>query len=489
MKKIISLILVFLMIAIPLASCDTDTQKDTETNTDAPITGAIETEAPTPIGGESLYVGYGRECITPYNSDGSIMNSAKLAGYAELRPIKAVKDDVYASCTAVKDKNGNIALIYSLDLHGTSTDVAKKLITSISKDLSVPEENIILNMTHCHSAANFADEYKDFTSEKIIEAGRAAIEDLSLVTSLYTADIKIENMNFIRRYIYDDKGNPIAHVSENDPYMPTVKFVREGKKDVYLVNWAAHPAGVNATDPNALSADYIATFRENFEKETGAYVSLHMAAAADVGVVGLLKGEPSTSNPPRYGKQLSNALVSRLSELEAREIKSEIKSQFEKVRIAFDHSDDAKGAIALEIMTYYWDVAKSKVTDEVQKMIDENGFLTIYDVMSTKDRYVAGVYDRLTVGAVSIGNVVFGVAPYEMCAVNGKRIKDSADEFDLAFMCAYTNGRNGYIASEELFEIDGGKKEIYEVYVTPYEPNTATILQDSIIASIDELGK
>ena len=122
-------------------------------------------------------------------------------------------------------------------------------------------------------------------------------------------------------------------------------------------------------------------------------------------------------------------------------------------------------------------------------MIDENGFLTIYDVMSTKDRYVAGVYDRLTVGAVSIGNVVFGVAPYEMCAVNGKRIKDSADEFDLAFMCAYTNGRNGYIASEELFEIDGGKKEIYEVYVTPYEPNTATILQDSIIASIDELGK
>jgi len=88
------------------------------------------------------------------------------------------------------------------------------------------------------------------------------------------------------------------------------------------------------------------------------------------------------------------------------------------------------------------------------------------------------------VGALSIGNVVFAVAPYEMFTVNGKNIKDSADEFDLAFMCAYTNGMLGYIAAEEAFEYD-----IYEVYSRRYTKETATLLQDSIITIIDELGK
>ena len=455
-------------------------ENPSDSETEAPSIGLRDTD-------EELFVGYGRECITPYNSDGSIMENVKLAGYAETRPIKTIKDEIYASATAIKDKDGNIALLYALDLHGMSLQEAQLLLKAVSDATVVPQNNIILNMTHCHSVPSYTD-YKQFVTDKIIAAGKAAIEDLSLVTELYTGNFKIDNMNFIRRYFYDEAGNPTAHISENDPYMPTIKFVREGKKDVILCNWAAHPAGVNATNPTALSGDYVASFRKTFEEENDAYVSLHMGAAADVGVVGFLKGEPSTANPPQYGKLLAIALKNKLAELERRDIKSSVSSNIEKVRISFDHSNDAKGEIAYQIMLYYWDTAKSKVTKEVQAMIDEHGFNNIYDVMSTKDRYQSGVYDRIAVGAVSIGNVVFGVAPYEMCAVNGKRIKDSADEFDLAFMCAYSNGRNGYIASEEMFAIDDGKKEIYEVYVTPYEPDTATILQDSIIASIDKLG-
>jgi len=105
--------------------------------------------------------------------------------------------------------------------------------------------------------------------------------------------------------------------------------------------------------------------------------------------------------------------------------------------------------------------------------------------MFCKSRYKAGVYERINVGAISIGNAVFAVAPYEMLSVNGLRVKQSAEEFDIAFMCTCTNGKLSYIPSAEAFDYP----ELYEVLSRYYVKGTAELLQDAMIASIDELGK
>jgi len=467
------------MIAIPLVSCDTPEGNETDIKTEAP-----ETEAPNAFEDEALYVGYGRECITPYDESGNLKTGYYLTGYAEARDAKSVLADMYLSCTAVKDKDGDIALIYTLDLHSMTVEFAKMLQREVNKALDIPEENMIFNVTHTHAVPT-ANQLSDTITAAAISAGKTAIDDLSLVTELYAGNITVDNMNFIRRYITDENGKPIAHIAENDPEMPVVRFVREGdKKDIILCNWAAHCDTVITGSPNAISSDYVGYFRKRLEENLDAHVSFHLGASGDVNPNSRLEGEPQEVSTVLYGRTLAGFVEDNLSTLKRCEIKSDVKSSIKETLVYFDKSEPAElGEKAEEVHRLYVN-AGNIVTEEVNDLMNQYGFKDIYDAAYTYSRYKAGVRERMNVGALSIGNIVFAIAPYEMFTINGVRVKASADEFDLAFMCAYSNGMIGYIASEEAFEYD-----IYEVYSHLYVKETATILQDTIIASIDELGK
>ena len=201
MKKILALILVLLMLTLPIISCGGEETKETEPPvTDAPASDVPKTEAPAlRESDEALYVGFARELLTPYDENGYLVTGYTLAGVAETRNAVSVKSDLLASCTAVKDKDGNIALLYSLDLHSVTPEQTKALTSALEDTLGIPEENIILNATHTH-AAIYAAEIMDILETKLIAAARAAIDDLTLVTALYTGTLTVENMNYIRRY-------------------------------------------------------------------------------------------------------------------------------------------------------------------------------------------------------------------------------------------------------------------------------------------------
>jgi len=488
MKKILALILVLTMIVLPIMSCDSGTPNETDTDTQTPETDTPETDTPVIDApslrpeDEELYVGYARECITPYDENGNLLPDIQLTGYAGSKIAKSVKDDIYASCTAIRDDEGNTTLIYSLDLHAMTVEFAKSIQKTLERELGVPEDYIILNVTHTHAAPE-TSLIGNIVKDKALTAAKAAIDDLTLVTELYTGTIDVPNMNFIRRY-KEENGKAVAHLWDNDPTMPVVRFVREGaKKDVIIANWAAHCDTVHGTNDTTISADYVSYFRRRVESDLDAYVSLHMAASGDVNPLGRVSGEPTFPGTVRYGEQLAAKLINNLETLKKCEIKSEVKALFERVKVEYDHSDDAEhGPQAKEIMDRYF--AGEGLSAEIQALVKEYGFASIYDAMYTNARYKAGVSNRLNVGAISIGNVVFAVAPYEIFTVNGKAIKDSADEFDGAIMCAYSNGMIGYIASEEAFNYD-----IYEVQSRLYVKGTAEILQNVIIEKIDELGK
>jgi hypothetical protein len=324
----------------------------------------------------------------------------------------------------------------------------------------------------------------DILETKLIAAARAAIDDLTLVTALYTGTLTVENMNYIRRYATDENGTEYAHLWDKDPTMPVIQFVREGeKKDVILANWAAHCDTVMSSFPSAISADYVAPFREKAEEALDAHVAMHMGASGDVNPSSKLSNEPNFPGTIRYGQMLAEALIAGIPSLERCNIKSSVGAEFEKVKVEFDHSTDDKAAEAEEVMSLF-DNGGGKLTAEVRALIEKYGFENIYDAMYVRIRSRAGVYERITVGAISIGNAVFAVAPYEMFSANGKAVKDSATEFDAAFMCACTNGKLSYIASEEAFKYD-----IYEVRSRRYVKETATVLQDAMIAAIDKLSQ
>jgi len=493
MKKFLSLLLVILMIALPLVSCDADVPNDTETNTstpetDSPSTGTPSTGAPTtdtPVvsGGEDLFVGYGKECITPYDENGNLPAGIMLAGYDEIREAKTVKSDLYVICTAIKDKDGDIALMFTADMHAITPENAKAVRRLVELATGVDEGKILFNVSHSHAAPGEGYLMENL-KVKAPAAAKAAIEDLTRVTALYASAIEIAGLNFSRRYLYDADGNITGYQTEVDHTMPTVRFVREGgKKDVIMCNWAAHCDNVKGDSPYTISSDYLEPFRMTVEHDMDALVSLYNGAAGDMITKSRVPGGPKYPGLSFYGKYLAQQMMKGLEGLEPLEIKSDVKVLSEKVKVNYEHSTDHLAPQAEEIRSLY-NAAGKVQTDEVKAKLEEYGIASIYEAMYIAGRVKWGVSTRLEVGALSIGNIVFAFAPYEMFDANGQDIKASGDGFDLAFMCAYTNGMIGYIPAEGAFEYGG-----YEVYSRLYEKGTAEILADAMIEMINELEK
>ena len=82
--------------------------------------------------------------------------------------------------------------------------------------------------------------------------------------------------------------------------------------------------------------------------------------------------------------------------------------------------------------------------------------------------------------AVSIGDIAFAAAPYEMFDTNGVEIRN-ASPFNMTFICAYTNGHMGYIPSALAFPHGG-----YEVYVSRFVSGTAETTVNTIVSMLQE---
>lgn len=457
----------------------------------------LESETDTPLGEApeniQLHVGYSRKSITPGENDFPYF---ELAGYADGRPISRVRDHLYASCTAFKDAEGDIALIYTLDLHAMHPTQAAEIIARINDATGVPKENIILNVTHSHTAHGFSLDgsgranYKDKFYNAVISAAKEAIEDLAPCIELYAGEINMAGHSFIRRYI-TDKGNLygvaqggsdtiVAHEHEMDSMIPVARFVRYGAKDVILVNFAAHCDTVSSKAPGAISADYVSSFRRTIEKELDVHFSMQLGATGDVNPVSSLPGEYTFPGTTQYGEDLAHKVIAELDTLPKLEIKGDVEAMKSSVKGIISHETDHMYDKAMEIWNLYYGDRKAEASAKMK----EYGILNIYETMYIRARAQAGEYEMRNVSAISIGNIVFGAADYEMFSQTGRDIKDGGNKyFDLTFNCAYSNGMIGYIPAEYAFE-NGG----YEVYSCMYVPGTAENIADEIIRLFGELA-
>ena len=457
MKKIIALVLALLMLGTCLVSCNNTQPNDNATAS------------------SSLYVGYGRENITP-----AIDSGYTLAGYANVRDIVDIASEIFVSCTAFRDGEGDIALVYTLDLHAMNHTQATTLASAVTGATGVPSANMIFNVTHNHNAPKTEGEYfSDIVTPAVTKAAESAIADLKACTELYAGEINMKSYSFIRRYLKDDNGDPVEHEHDMDYMIPVAKFVRDGGKDVIMVNFAAHCDTV-PLPKTSVSADYVAVFRKTVESQLDAHFSMQLGATGDVNPMTEIKGEISQySNTDAYGRNLAYKIANDIEKLPKLEIKGDVEAITGTARVEVDHTTDALEEVARTIVTEYND---QRIMTE--NLMRENGIADVYEAIAILTRAKSGVYERRLVSAISIGNIVFAAADYEMFSQTGRNVKDAGNEnFDLTFMCAYSNGMIGYIPAEYAFE-NGG----YEVNSCKYVKGTAEVIEAKIIELMDELA-
>ena len=220
----------------------------------------------------NLKVGFARADITPELG-------APVDGYTFMRYSEGVLDSLEVNTIAFSD-GSKTAILAAIDVMLISNDEANGFRDAISRATGVDFEAIYLSATHTHTAPGgprkdqneIADRFYIMLKTALVDTAKAAIADLTEAKMGFGVG-KAENVSFCRRFIMKDgscRTNPgvdnpdiLRPVSEVDTRVSVLRFKREGKDDICLVNFANHPDTVGG---NMISADWPGAMRRTVER-------------------------------------------------------------------------------------------------------------------------------------------------------------------------------------------------------------------------------
>ena len=416
-----------------------------------------------------LQAGFGRADVSP-------LAPAPMGGYgdSDTRLSTHIMDETYATCVALK-LGDETFLIFTVDAISCQDSVANKLRDSIKAELGIPQTNVIVGATHTHSGAD----WNGSTSSGCIKAAQDAIADLAPATAL-AGTTKLEGMNFVRHYLMNDgtyygsnfgstESGFKAHAIDVDPELSMVKLSRGDKKDIWMVNWQAHPASAaRQQDYNGISADFVGYARKKVEAEAGVHFAYYTGASGNVNPRGQLEGETPASSATyqSYGSTLGGMIIEAMNNLQPVEV-TDAKTANNKFEVEVDHSWDHMAIEASKVVGVW----KQQGLEAGHKLAREYGFSSAYHANAITTRSVYKGVQTKTLTALRVGPIAFINNDYEMFCDHGQYVKENSP-FDVTFIIT---GCSGYIANELAYSYRS-----YESDTSPYVSGTGEKLAEEM---------
>ena len=409
----------------------------------APEAPVLPAPAETPV----LQVGFGRVDIT------SDMPLA-LGGYGKASERMSTEtitpeDRLTATCVAIGD-GSRTELLFTMDTLYTPADWTDFLGEAIEKATGIPGDQLHVSATHNHSGPDLADAYMpeavktgsayyEFWMTAMVRAAQDALADLAPVRETGIAIVETEHLNYVRHWrtsagtvagINFDAGDPNMGVSEMaDPDMQLIRFVREDKKDVVMVNWQAH-AIMCSTSLTAFGKENHGKISTDFP----GYMRRYMEKQDDDLLVAYYQGACGNVEPI-------------FIEMSMRE--------YNKVTSIPATMGEVLGRYALKALENVTVVE----TGAVQSIRQQHAAISTLDSLSTRD---------IEQDAISVGSTLaFVTAGYEMFNVNALYAK-AHSPFAMTFVLSNTQG-NAYVPSFQAYHYDilGEKQDVaFEVKST-----------------------
>ena len=437
---------------------------------------------------EGLQIGFSRVSIVPDYT-------VQLAGGAATRMSDGYQDQLALTCIAIREK-GETFLLITMDVICAEDVFVDPSKAAISEATGVPEANILMNATHTHagpairtSGSQNVDQYRAEFYGWATDAAVKAIADLS-PAEIYYGSVQAEGMAFVRHYIMSDgsyagsnfgsfsAGTIEGHVTEADVEMQLIKFVRpaEDKKDVILMNFPAHATMTQSN--TTLSADFPAPAREYVENETGTHVAYFIAAAGNQVPSSRITGEAFSTNYVTYGEELGRIAVEALEGLTKAEGTG---IHFAEETFTAGYNKEKLDMLpAAQQVKLVWDI-EGRASDKGKAAAKEYGFASIYEVSAVLNRVDAPDTNSMQIRVLSIGEISFIMAPYEMFGAQGKYVKENSP-FPMTFVISCSEGAEGYLPDATGWEIGS-----YESHVTKFERGSAEKLAEQFVAMLNGL--
>ena len=396
-------------------------------------------------------VGYARADITP-------TEPVPLMGYGN--PIHRISgpvlDPLYATCVAIGDESGNTVLMIGID--STVPNYTGYIREEASKATGVPEEQIVINVTHTHSAPDMdakhpgVDAYKPIYKEGCVKAAVEAFADMK-PAELYYGSIETQGLNFVRHYRMDDGSfggdnfgdwsnhHAVANATEVDKTMHLLKFTRENAPAVLVMSWRAHASITGGSKKPDVSADFIGSVRKYLEKQTGCKFAYWQGCAGNVNPRSRIKEQDCTRDYIEFGKLLGDFALKGLETVQKQPYAP---IRFEKYVFSgkINHTQDHLVEKATEIKNYYtetndWDGAKA--------MGAPYGIRTPFLAGAIIKKSKMGATWDITLTGFSLNdNLAVIGACHEMFDTTGQYVEDHSP-FKNTISLGYTNGQIGYM--------------------------------------------
>ena len=431
---------------------------------------------------ESLHAGFAKIDITPDYNIG-------LAGYsnAETRVSEEIEDRIYISCIALADGEETI-LVYTLDNCACAGETAEMLRAPITEALGIPGEKIFFSATHSHNcpalsvhplAPQYVEELKGYT----VEAARQALADLAPATAMAAKKI-FQGMNSTRHVQLANgevagsdwrrRTSPaIGNAGTPDSQMVLVKFAREEKRDILLINWQGHPDCSGQIGKLRISPSFVGPLRDTVAAGSGMHVAYFTGADGNMVIDSRLPEYKHNMNYRRYAVHMGTLALGLMDELQPVEGNG-IATARAYVEAEIDHSWDHMIEQANEIYTL-WKATDKPTGDEAGR---KYSFSSVYQARAIRSRYNMGKSKTLELNAFRVGGLGFVTGTYEMFSESGIQIKNrSPYEFTMVL-----TGNSSYIPSLRAFE-----NRCYESDTGFYAKGTAEKLVDKFVELLEKI--
>ena len=429
-----------------------------------------------------LLAGFAKVDITPDFVTG-------LGGYsnAESRLHTGVAEPIYTTCIALTDGDETI-LVYTIDNCACDHGVAEWIRERVTEATGIAGEKIFCSATHSHNCPSFwayptAEQYRELLLNACVEAAKKALEDRAPAKTMGTKK-QFPNMNFVRHvelangvaagYDWARHKSPIlGFAGHPDDMMVLVKFAREEKKDILLVNWQGHPDCSKDIGFELISPSFVGPLRDTVAAGTGMEVAYFTGADGNMIIDSMLLPYRHNMKWRRYGVHIGMLALDALEELEEVE-GSGIKTCRAMVDVDVDHSWDHMVPQANEVYDL-WKATDKPTGDAHGK---QYGFSSVYQARAIRDRAKMDKTMTLEINAFRVGGIGFTTGTYEMFSESGIAIKKASP---YAYTMVLT-GNSSYIPSDRAFN-----HRCYEADTGFYARGTAEKLVDKYLEMLKEI--
>ena len=458
-------------------------------DTDAGANASVQTTVPTQVTEAEeagLNVGFGRQNITP---DYTVHLQG---GDWKNRISTGTQDFLYITCIAIQEGEETV-LLYTVDMKVATDPIVDGVKAAISSATGIPQNNVLINATHTHSGVAIrytwdgVDKYKVEFSNAAVAAAQQAIADLA-PAEVYADSTQATGMAHVRHYLMNDgtvSGSNFGdtssgykeHIKEADNELQIVKFDRGAdKKPVVLTSFPSHCTfNENGT---MLSADYPGPYRAYVEEQIGCYMAFFQGASGDQTPGSRIAGVKFTDDYKEYGKELGRYTVEALPTLTKVDGTGvSVASKTFTAPTNMKNMDKLVGAQKAKSAAEQY----GNNSEELKAILKEYNLASRHEANWLVLRANAGPTQTMELKVMSVGDLSFVLAPYEMFGDQGKAIKEQSP-YENTFIITLGEGSFNYIASNEAFDYDS-----YESQCCYFEQGTAEKLVDEFVGMLTEM--